>query len=173
MKRFLQSFPRLRIQLTAAICSVPLVAGAFALSSVAFSQDQAIPKDTIFARKILMDSIGRNMDELEEMTTSSKINLAEGKEHADIVSVMLMAFPHLFPPSTNQWRPNAQQDPGTDTFAAPELWANFADFYSKAAAASKIAYKASRTESVDEFKDFIAQLRVACDSCHGGYLKSQ
>jgi hypothetical protein len=33
------------------------------------------------------------------MVETGKIDLAEGTEHADNVSVMLMAFPHLFPPS--------------------------------------------------------------------------
>ena len=123
--------------------------GAVGLSSVALSQDQSVatPKDTIFARKILMDSIGRNMDELEAIAASgSGKDLIEGKEHADIVSVMLMAFPHLFPPTTNQWKPNAQLDPGTDTFAAPEVWTKFSDFYGRSNTASRIAYKASRVE---------------------------
>src|SRR5215831_12626063 len=64
----------------------------------ALAQDQsaAAPNEAIFARKILMDSISRNMDELEGMTASGKpINLAEAHEHADTISVMLMAFPHL------------------------------------------------------------------------------
>jgi hypothetical protein len=81
------------------------------------------------ARKILMDAIGRNMDELEGMTSSgTAINLTEGREHADASSVMLMAFPHLFPPSTNQWRPNVDRDPGRDTYASPHVWTRFADF---------------------------------------------
>ena len=162
----------MRIQV---VHSVLLLVAAIALSSVGASQDQsaATPKDTIFARKILMDSIGRNMDELEGMTTSGKVDLAEGKDHADIVSVMLQTFPHLFPPSTNQWKPTVPRDPGRDTFAAPEVWTNFSDFYSRSNAASRIAYKASRTESVDEFKSLIGELRVACDSCHGIYLKTE
>jgi cytochrome c556 len=155
--------------LTAAACGALVVAGG----SAALSQDQsaATPKDTIFARKILMDSISQNMDDLEANASGSKVDLAEGKSHADIVSVMLMAFPHLFPPSTNQWKPNADLDPGTDTFAAPEVWTKYADFYKRSKDASDIAHKASRVEKEDAFKAAVAQLRVACDSCHGIYLK--
>jgi cytochrome c556 len=151
-----------------------LAAGMLALSSVASSQDQsaATPKDTIFVRKILMDSIHRNMTELEAIASSGK-DLDEGKEHADIVSVMLMVFPHLFPPTTNQWKADGKPDPGTDTFAAPEVWTNFADFYGRSGAASRIAYKASRTERVEDFKTLVGELRVACDSCHKVYLKGQ
>jgi cytochrome c556 len=150
-----------------------LVAGAGA-GSTALSQDQsaATPKDAIFARKIVMDTIGANMDELESMTHSSQpINLAEAHEHADTVSVMLMAFPHLFPPSTNQWKPNTERDPGRDTYASPDVWLKFADFYQQAADASKHAYKASRAKGEGDFKESIAALRTACDSCHAVYLK--
>jgi len=170
-----QCFGWRRNWVTAGASTALLLAGILAMMPVASSQDQsaAPPKDVIFARKILMDTIGNNMDALEGMTSSGKIDLVEGKEHADIVSVMMMAFPHLFPASTNQWKPNVQRDPGTDTFAAPEVWTNFADFYKRATAAAKIAYNASRTEKEEEFKTFIAELRVSCDSCHGTYLKDQ
>jgi hypothetical protein len=32
------------------------------------------------------------------------------------ISAMFMAFPHLFPPGSNQWRPDAVPDPVTDTY---------------------------------------------------------
>lgn len=143
------------------------------LGSMAMSQNQAVApaKETIFARKILMDTIGHNMDELETITASKKIDLAEGNEHADIVSVMLMAFPHMFPTVTNQWKPNVERDPGTDTFAGPEVWSNYPDFYARAKAAAQVAYKASRAENEAAFKGLIEELRVACNSCHAIYMK--
>jgi cytochrome c556 len=160
-------------RLASAACAALLAAGT--LGSVALSQEQAMapPKDAIFARKILMDTIGHNMDELDGILGAAKLDLNEGHEHADMISVMLMAFPHLFPPATNQWKAGAERDPGTDTFAAPEVWTNFADFYKRAQDASKVAYKASRADTEAEFKDFVAQLRVACDSCHGAYMKPE
>jgi cytochrome c556 len=148
---------------------------AVGTSLMAQGQDQsaAIAKDAIFARKILMDAIGRDMDELEGMVASPKgIDLTEGREHADNISIMLMAFPHMFAANTNQWKPNVERDPGRDTYAAPEVWTNYPDFYARAASASKVAYKASRSEQESDFKTFVAELRVACDSCHGLYLKS-
>ena len=84
-----------------------------------------------------MDSISHNMDELEANAGSAKVDLAEGRDHADIVSVMLMAFPHLFPQNTNEWKPNVERDPGSDTYAAPEIWAGFADFYKRAGEAAE------------------------------------
>ncbi len=141
-------------------CAV-LAGSILGMSLAASGQDQsgAIAKDAIFARKILMDTIGTNMDELEGMTASAKgVDLAE---------------PHLFAASTNQWKPNVERDPGRDTYASPDLWTNYPDFYAQAANASKIAYKASRAEREKEFKTFVAELRVACDSCHAVYLKSE
>jgi cytochrome c556 len=170
------SNPALSSRRTAfAISAAVLAASILGLSLMASAQDQsgAVAKDAIFARKILMDAIGRNMDELEGMTESSKpINLAEGNEHADNISIMLMSFPHLFAANTNQWKAGAERDPGRDTYASPTLWTNYADFYAQAANASKIAYKASRAKQEDAFKTFVADLRVACDSCHAVYLKS-
>jgi len=151
------------------------LAGLLAGATVALSQAPGAtpPQDTIFARKILMDALNQNMDDLEAMIEQGKIDLNEGKDHSNIVSVMLLAFPHLFPPATNQWKPNVERDAGRDTFAAPEVWTNFADFYKRAQDASQLAYKASRAENDAQFKDFIGQLRVACNGCHGVYLKSQ
>src|SRR5215470_7667644 len=144
-----------------------------ALSPIVWGQERGAtpPKETIFARKILMDSSSQNMDDIEANAGSAKVDLAEGRSHADIISVMLMAFPHLFPPTTNEWKPNVDRDPGSDTYAAPEIWTRFADFYKRTKDAAEIAYKASRAETEQAFKDQVAQLRVACDSCHGTYLK--
>ena len=129
------------------------------------------PKQAIFARKVLMDSIGHNMDALEANAGSSKIDLGEGRNNADNISVMLMTFPHLFPPSTDEWKPNVHRDPGIDTFAAPEIWTGFADFYQRARVAADIAFKTSRADTEPAFKDQVAQLRLACESCHAMYVK--
>jgi cytochrome c556 len=144
----------------------------FACAASGQERNAAPPKDVIFARKILMDTINSNMDEIEGMIGAGKdLNLAEVREHADMISVMLMAFPHLFPESTNQWKLNVERDPGTDTYASPDLWTKYADFYGKAASAAKIAYKASRAKQEDEFKIFIAELRQGCNGCHAAYQK--
>jgi cytochrome c556 len=142
-------------------------AGAIAVSA----QDLAAPppKDTIFARKIIMDSIGSNMDEIETMTSSpARISLSEAHEHADMISVMLQAFPHLFPPATNQWKPDVARDAATDTFASPNVWA---DFYARANDASQVALDAARAGTEAEFRTLAGKLRMACDGCHASYQK--
>jgi cytochrome c556 len=153
---------------SAAAVAVGALAGTAALA-----QELPPAKDTIFARKILMGAIDMNMDEIETMLAAEgKLDLIEGREHAETISTMLMAFPHMFPPPTNQWKPGADRDPATDTFAAPDVWANFADFYRRATIASKLAFDASRAKGADEFKPLVAQLRAACNACHAAYMKT-
>jgi cytochrome c556 len=164
-----------RGSISAAARRSALAACVLATGTVALSQERAVPpaKDTIFARKILMGAIDMNMDEIETMLApEGKLELAEAQEHAETISTMLMAFPHMFPPGTNQWTPNAERDPAYDTFASPDVWTNFTDFYQRAAAASKLAYDASRAKRADAFKPLIMELRAACNACHAAYLKT-
>jgi Cytochrome C' len=74
-----------------------------------------------------MGAIDMNMDEIETMLApNGKLDAAEAREHADTISIMLMSFPHMFPAGTNQWKPGADRDPATDTYASPDLWLNLA-----------------------------------------------
>src|ERR1700681_349746 len=144
------------------------------LAGPAPAQTQQPAKATISARKILMGAIDMNMEEIETMLApEGKLVLSDAQEHAETISTMLMAFPHLFPPATNQWSPGANRDPATDTFANPDLWSNFADFYQRATEASKIAWSASRAKRADEFRPLIGQLRQRCNACHALNLKTE
>jgi cytochrome c556 len=149
---------------------------ALAQDAVPPAKDDATPpaKDTIFARKIVMGTIDMNMDEVETMLApGGKLDDAEAREHLDIISVLLMAFPHMFPAATNQWKAGADRDAALDTFAAPELWTSYGDFYKRATAASKTAFEASRAKQAGDLKRLVAELRSACNSCHASYLKTQ
>jgi cytochrome c556 len=139
-----------------------------------FADDQPPPKDTIFTRKVVMGEIDMNMDEIETMLApEGKLALSDAQEHAEAISTLLMAFPHLFPPSTNQWKQGAERDPATDTFANPAIWSNFSDFYQRAGEASKIAWNASRAKKPDEFRTQIKELRARCNACHALNLKTE
>jgi cytochrome c556 len=138
------------------------------------AQDQgAVTKDVILARKTMMDSLSDKMDQIEAMIQTNKIKLDAAHDLADTISIMLMAFPHLFPPSSNQWKPDGNGDPGTDTFASPDVWTKFADFYQRANAASKAAFDMSRADKDDALKSLTGELRKDCNSCHEAYLKTQ
>ena len=138
------------------------------------ADDQPPAKDTIFARKTVMGAIDMNMDELETMLApEGKLDLADAREHAEVISTLLMAFPHLFPASTNQWKQGADRDPATDTFANPAIWSNFADFYKRATEASKIAWQAASAKRPEDFRPLIKELRVRCNGCHALNLKPE
>ena len=82
--------------------------------SKAPGQDQstATPNATIYARKSVMDTISDKMDRIEAAVSSNKkIDYDAVREDADVISVLLQAFPHMFPLSTNQWKPNATAIP--------------------------------------------------------------
>ena len=162
-----------RLLIAGAIGAAFLSAALLSIGSVALSQDQgaASTKDVIFARKVLMSSVGENMDDLDIMVETDKIDVAHGAMHADTISVLLLAFPHLFPPASNEWKAGVDKDPASDTFAAPEVWTRFADFYKRSADAAKSAYDASRAQTPAEFKKYAIELRAACDGCHALYQK--
>jgi cytochrome c556 len=155
-----------------------MLAAVWLLASglMALAQDQTMPpvKDTIFARKTLMGTIDMNMDEVETiLAPGGKLESTDAREDLNTISVLLLAFPHLFPAATNQWKAGADRDAALDTFASPELWNNFADFYKRASEASKTAFEASRATRLDDFKTLVGQLRAACNSCHASFLKTE
>jgi cytochrome c556 len=168
-----QSLFNARRTAAVALGSVCLAAAVLGSGLVASAQNQsaATPEDAILARKTLMDTLSDNMDQIEAMISTNKIDVPDAHDHADAISAMLMAFPHLFPPSTNQWKPDVTPDPVTGTSASPEVWTKFADFYKRANDASKTAFDISRAEKADDVKAGTAKLRTACNECHAAYMK--
>jgi cytochrome c556 len=155
------------------IASTIAAASLIFVASAALSQNQSTVRatDAIMARKTVMDTLSDKMDALELMVAQGKINLEQGHADANDISVYLMAFPHMFPPETNQWKPGVAHDPIADTAAAPEVWTKFDDFYRQADAASKAAYDASRTADDSQFKAAVSALRTDCNTCHAAYFK--
>ena len=151
--------------------AIGCVAMSLALPPRSSAQDAASASDVIAARKLLMDSIMNNMDKIQEMISERNINLAVSRDSADNIASMLMAFPHLFPPGSNQWRENVDLDPVKDTFASPDIWTEFADFSRRAAAAASTALELRRARNEGEVKQLYRALGIACDTCHALYMK--
>jgi cytochrome c556 len=166
---------RLRRGARAALAGAALMAGVLATSLVALAQDQSIAtaEDVIFARKILMNFMCDKMADIERMIAMRQIDIEGVRGNAGAISVMLMAFPHLFPPGSNQWSPDTDPDPVTGTYASPELWTRFPDFYRLAAVAARSAHDMSRANKIDEFKTHARELRIICDTCHALYSENQ
>jgi cytochrome c556 len=123
------------------------------------------PGDVVQARQLLMDGIDEDMHDIDLVGTGQPIRLEELKAHADRISTLLTAFPHLFPPQTQP-----SPDAPVPTTASPAVWKQFADFYDRAAAAAKTALDASQAGTLDQFKPLGVQLRAACDACHAKYM---
>jgi cytochrome c556 len=165
----------LRSCLTITIVCAALAAAILATGSIAVAQDQraATAKDVIFARKTLMNFMCDRMADIERMIAMGHIDLEGARGTADAISVMFMAFPHLFPPGSNQWNPAAVPDPETDTYASPEVWTGFSNFYRLAAESARTAHDMSRAANFDEFKSRTRELRIICDTCHALYSENQ
>jgi cytochrome c556 len=150
-----------------------LAASVLTLDPVAMGQDQsaATAKDVIWARKILMATIGDNSDQIRSMISERNIDLNKAQEAARNISVMLKAFPHLFPPASNQWKEGVDTDPVTDTIASPDIWTDFSDFYRLAAGVANIADEISHADSEEEVRNRFRALGIYCDLCHALYLK--
>jgi cytochrome c556 len=137
------------------------------------AQDQsaAATQDVIFARKTLMDFMCDRMTEIEVMVGQGAIDLKAVHRHAEAISAMFMAFPHLFPPGSNLWRRNPGSDPVSETLASPDVWTAFPDFYRQAADSSRLAHDLARADTIEEAKSSARELRIACDACHALYLE--
>ncbi|WP_207482002.1 cytochrome c [Arenibaculum pallidiluteum] len=132
------------------------------------------PLDVILARRNLMAAIGRNRDELEAMLESPEPLGLEAAEHAGTISVLLLAFPHLFPPQTNNWSPQLEEeDPARVSRANPRVWTDFDSFYGLAQTASQLALDASLAPTVDAFRQSAKALIDTCDTCHATFRREE
>ena len=153
-----------------------LLAGVIALAIAARSQGRVPgltgtdhPDDVVQARQTVMDSIDAEMMAIDLAGTGKEYQLDELKAHADRISTLLAAFPHLFPPQT---KPTTAADGSQSlTTATLAVWESFDDFYGLAQAAATTALDASRAETADKFKQLGIQLRAACDGCHTKYMR--
>jgi cytochrome c556 len=150
-------------------CFVISLLGTVALPLISRAQDMT--SDVIAARKLLMDSIMNDMDKIQEMVSERRIDLGVSRECAGNIASMLVAFPHLFPPGSNQWKEDVNLDPVKDTFASPDIWTEFADFSRRSAAAANTALELRRADNEDDVKRLYRALGIACDTCHALYMK--
>jgi cytochrome c556 len=124
------------------------------------------PGDVVQARQTVMDGIDTEMQDIDQAGAGERVPLDTLKAHADRITTLLTAFPHLFPPQTQP-----SPDAPIPTTAAPAVWKEFEDFYSRATAAAKTAFDASQAATLDQFRPLGMDLRTACDSCHAKYMQ--
>jgi cytochrome c556 len=156
-----------------AIVGLSALAVLCAATLIAVRAEQRVPgltgidhaPDVVQARQLLMTQIDEDMQLVDLAAGGKDFPIDELKTNANRISIMLGAFPHLFPPQTK---------PGPDEFstaAAPAIWQEFEAFYGQSDAAAKLAYDASQATAIDQFRDSAKKLRAACDGCHAKYMK--
>jgi cytochrome c556 len=127
------------------------------------------PDDVVQARQLLMDGIDAEMMPIDLATTGQQFPFDDLKSHANTISTMLSAFPHLFPPQT---KPSVAPDGSPSTTAAAlAIWQDFEDFYGKTQAAAMVAFDASQAGDIGQFRELGKKLRAACDGCHARYMR--
>ena len=103
------------------------------------------------------------MKPIDTYTVDKTISPKTITTNARTVSVMLLAVPHLFPPTTNLYDAEAAQPV---TLALPKIWEQFPTFYAMAGATSKLADTLAHTTDADALHKGAEDLREACEACH-------
>jgi cytochrome c556 len=127
------------------------------------------PKDIITARQELMEEIEKLMEPIDTVEVKGVHNPDGLRASAATISAMLLAVPHLFPPTTNRFDPKVTEP---ETLALPGIWKDFNSFYKLAAAAAKAAQDMADTQGTAPLKTAGLKLRASCDACHALYLRA-
>ncbi|HUK03312.1 MAG TPA: cytochrome c [Steroidobacteraceae bacterium] len=126
------------------------------------------PQDMITARQELMEHIEILMEPIDTIQVKDTFSTEQLHLNAETIAAMLLALPHLFPPTTNLYDPQAKIPV---TLALPPIWKNFDSFYQLAGAASNAAERMSTTTGKDKLRAASLALRASCDACHALYLR--
>ena len=126
------------------------------------------PEELIEARRALMDRAEDLMKPIDSFTVGEPADPKELRANAETIGAMLLAVPHLFPPTTNRFDPEAHDPP---TLALPTIWQRFAAFETFAENAQRMAAALEMSEDGEPLRAASVQLRAACDACHAGFMK--
>jgi len=126
------------------------------------------PDEVIAARRALMLELQEQMRPIDSVAAGEAAEPTELREAARAIAAMLAAVPHLFPPTTNRYDPDAETPA---TLALPVVWEDFQGFHSLATSATAAATNMAETEAESDLPAAARALRGACDACHGVYMR--
>jgi cytochrome c556 len=126
------------------------------------------PMEIIEARRVLMREAGRQMEPIDQYTLGTPADPAALKSAAQTIEALLLALPHLFPPSTNRFDATTREPP---TITLPAVWENFAAFQEMGVASEAAAARLMAAEGEEPLRDAARELRAACDACHVAFTK--
>lgn len=126
------------------------------------------PEEVIEARRVLMAEAERLMKPIDSFIAGEPADIALLHENATSLEALLLALPHLFPPTTNQFDPSAHDPPTT---ALPTIWQRFPAFLTFAESAERAAAALREANDTEALSAASARLRGACDACHASFMK--
>jgi cytochrome c556 len=145
-----------------------LAIAGFSTAPLAQTSSPATPEDVIAARQALMFAIEKLMQPIDTYTVDPDVDPATLRDAADSIAAMLLAVPHLFPPATDLYDPDAEMPA---TLALPAIWQDYAAFYAMAEASANAASTMAATKDPEQLRDASLSLRSTCDACHALYLR--
>ena len=126
------------------------------------------PGEVIEARRVLMIEAERLMKPIDSFSIGGPGDPAALRSAAVTLESLLLAAPHLFPPTTNLFDPQLHDPPTT---ALPTIWDRFAAFETFAGAAERAAAALATAKDGEPLRAASARLRASCDACHAGFMK--
>jgi cytochrome c556 len=126
------------------------------------------PGEVIEARRLVMDEAERLMKPIDEFSIGQPGDPAALRSAATTLEPLLLALPHLFPPTTNLFDPAAHDPP---TVALPAIWQRFAAFQTFADSAERAAAALATADDGEPLRAASARMRAACDTCHAAFMK--
>lgn len=128
----------------------------------------AEPGEIIEARRLLMTEAERLMKPIDGYTIGEPADPAQLRSLATTLEPMLLALPHLFPPSTNLFDPAVIDPP---TIALPAIWQRFGTFRTLAENAERAAAALREADGTEALQAASTRLRTACDVCHRTFTR--
>lgn len=126
------------------------------------------PEEVIEARRVLMTEAERLMRPVDGYIVGEPADAAVLRANAASLEALLLALPHLFPPTTNRFDPNVLDPP---TAALPTIWQRFPAFLTFAESAERAAAALRDAEDTEALRAASTRLRGMCDACHAQFMK--
>lgn len=126
------------------------------------------PEEVIEARRVLMIDVERQMVPIDNFTAGEPADLDALRAAATTIEAMLLAFPHLFPPTTDLYDPTVLESPTT---ALPAIWQDFDAFLALAESGESAAATMAAADDAEALRSAGRALRATCDACHAQFSR--
>lgn len=127
-----------------------------------------VADEIIEARRVLMIEAQRLMVPVDGLIAGEPVDEEVIRSNATTIEALLLALPHLFPPTTNLFDPNELDPP---TLALPTIWQRFPAFMTFAGSAERAAAALQEANDAQALRAAGERLRSTCDVCHSSFMR--